>query len=298
MWAFDRSGNYEVRLSPGVVRLGMRLVRTGPDNPVIENAVSSAYAQETLARVFVALGEDEPPVSPGSGDRRGTSGDGGSEKSGGGKPGSGDGNSSEVAVGTEDPAPDGLPTVRVVYRSKHTTLKKPKETVHGYWLLDFGDGFRQRVDGNACLDTERYYAAPGTYSVRAESYCDDGRALYSKTWDVHVALAGETHRFACQSIAPLDVNVTLDGPAKWVTGKRAVFTVKASAKAPPNARVVSVKYDPGEVFGVIWERAGDFTVGCAASIIVQYVLEDAVVEVENTYVREVPVTVLTTGVTH
>ena len=32
-------------------------------------------------------------------------------------------------------------------------------------------------------------------------------------------------------------------------------------------------------------------------MIVQYSLEDALIKVENTYLKEVPVTVLTTGVT-
>jgi len=83
----------------------------------------------------------------------------------------------------------------------------------------------------------------------------------------------------------------------WVTGKVAVFSVGARVDLPRNAELIGVKFDPGEMFGVVWERAGDFVVGAAALVTVRYHLEDVAVEVENVYLKEVPVTVLTTGVT-
>ncbi len=101
----------------------------------------------------------------------------------------------------------------------------------------------------------------------------------------------------CQSVSPANVDVVLKGPEKWVTGKVAVFSVGAVIDLPSNAELVAIKFDPGETFGVIWERAGDFIVGAAVSIIVEYSLEDACIEIENVFLKEVPVTVLTTGVT-
>ncbi|MGI6632767.1 MAG: hypothetical protein ACOX5M_06905 [Bacillota bacterium] len=282
MWAFGRGGNYTVRLSPGTGSLGLRLIRTGPANPVLGRSVSSAYAEEVFVRVFVALSKEEiAPVEPPETD----------------PPGSGDEGVASPGDVEDDDLPDDIPTVRVVYRSKHTTLKKAKETVHKYWMLDFGDGTREKVDGMASLTVDHTYTAPGSYRVIAESYGDGDEPLYTKTWEVSAYMEGETHRFACQSIAPIKVEVILNGPRKWVTGKRAVFTAGANVELPPNAELVSLKIDPGETFGVIWERAGDFVVGCAASMIVQYSLEDALIKVENTYLKEVPVTVLTTGVT-
>ncbi len=121
--------------------------------------------------------------------------------------------------------------------------------------------------------------------------------MYRKTWLVSPVLSGETHRFECESVSPVNVDIVLTGPEKWVTGRVAVFSVGAKIDLPSNAELVSVRFDPGEMFGVIWERAGDFVVGAAASIIVKYSLEDACIQIENVFLKEVPVTVLTTGVT-
>jgi hypothetical protein len=288
MWGFDEGGTHVLRLTPGTTRLGFRLVRNGPLNPVMGNTVTSAFAQEEVVRVFVAPVElresGEVPPPPAAGEPQGP-------------PGSQGPIGPPTQSQTGDDLPEDIPIVRVVYRSKHTTLKKPKETAHDHWVLDFGDGSRETIQGEPSLSVDHTFQLPGHYEVTAESYAAGGESLYKKTWQASPVLAGETHRFSAQSIAPLKVNIVLNGPRTWVTGKPAVYSTGADIDLPPDAELVSVKFDPGEVFGVLWERAGDFVVGTAASIIVKYSLEDACVQVENTYLMEVPVTVLTTGVT-
>lgn len=326
MWGFHEGGTHVVRLSPGTASLGFRLVRNGPLNPVMGNTVASAFAQEKLARVYVAPlekaapepvdghsaqdpGEPSIPEGPEQSEDPARSGDltepGTHEPPG--EPGH-EGGSSGGGPGPTGPAgpPDGpgevdlppdLPTVRVVYRSKHTTLKKPKETVHHQWVLDYGDGSRETIQDQVSLTVDHTFESPGHYRVTAESYTSQGELLYRKTWETSVVLSGETHRYVCQSVGPIGVNIVLNGPKKWVTGKVAVYYAGADIDLPADAELVAVKFDPGEVFGVIWERAGDFVVGCACTVTVRYSLEDAGVEIENTYLMEVPVTVLTTGVT-
>lgn len=321
MWGFDRGGTYVLNLTPGTVRLGFRLVRSGPLNPVVGNTVTSAFAQEVLVRVFVSpSGEKTPeagegPAPPGAEAPLEPEGPPGTPES----PGQGGPSEPPTGVlppaespggghGTADPPglhpwweetdlPDDLPIVRVVYRSKHTTLKKPKETVHDHWVLDYGDGSGETVQGQVSLSVDHTFQSPGNYAVIAESYTGEGKLLYRKTWLVSPVLSGETHRFECESVSPVNVDIVLTGPEKWVTGRVAVFSVGAKIDLPSNAELVSVRFDPGEMFGVIWERAGDFVVGAAASIIVKYSLEDACIQIENVFLKEVPVTVLTTGVT-
>lgn len=316
MWGLDRGGNYTLLVSPDTVRLGFRLLRSGPLNPIEGNAVGSAFAREEVARVFAAWYRDEarPTETPESGARHpetpgtgsaGENGVPGDSPPDGPSGGGGDGElppppvpAEEAGLPAEEPGlPDDLPVVRVVYRSKHTTLKKPKETFHDHWVMDFGDGLRETVQGEVFLEKDHTFDTPGDYRVTAESYTGEGKLLYRKIWQVRVVLPGETHRFVCESIAPPEVEVTLNGPKMWVTGKVAVFSVGARVDLPRNAELIGVKFDPGEMFGVVWERAGDFVVGAAALVTVRYHLEDVAVEVENVYLKEVPVTVLTTGVT-
>lgn len=322
MRGFDRGGTHLVHLTPGTERLGFRLVRSGPPNPVAGNTVTSAFAQEVLVRVFVSASGGNAPETGEEGDPPGQEGPPEPEDppedpretqspGQGGLPGPEEeaelpdeppeelpgGFSGELPGDSPEELPEDLPTVRVVYRSKHTTLKKPKETFHDHWILDYGDELRETIPGHVSLAADHTFESPGSYSVTAESYTGEGKLLYRKTWHVSVVLSGETHRFECQSVAPVGVEIAVTGPKKWVTGKVAVFSVGAKIDLPPNAELVSVKFDPGEMFGVIWERAGDFIVGAAASIIVKYSLEDACIEIENVFLKEVPVTVLTTGVT-
>ena len=270
--------------------LGLRLVRSGPVNPVSGTSVGSAYSAEVRVEAVLELlpGADEKTDSA---------------MPGGGQDVSGNGDESQPAMPAVPESPDGsgpdlgYPLIRMVNRSKRTTHKEPKETYHEYWLLDFGDGTTQRIDANCDLTISHSFPKPGQFEVVAESYCGD-RKLLRRTWSVVVKGPDDaTRSFSCSSVARVVGSLDLGGPIMWVTGKPAVYAADFRIEAPDNVEVVSVKFDPGPKFAVVWERAGDFHVTCAATVTLRYLLEDATVSVENTYVRDVTVEVLTTGVT-
>jgi len=291
-------------------RMGFRLVRRSSLNPVLGNgSIQSCYEREVLAEgtYFVKpLEEGTTPFQESCG--TGTVGQpehGESTNLGGTRPEeTSDGwprfdEQGEVQTpSTEDPDDDSIPMVRVVYRSKHTTLLKPEETYHCRWEADFGDGSVETVEGQAVLRLEHFYVMPGSYQAVFTSYDNYGAVVFQKRETVKVETkAGERISFDLRSIPRLLVEIKLTGPQKWVTGKPALFSAGVLFQAPPWATVEEVRFDPGERFNVLWERAGDFTVSCALALKVRYQLEDKTVLVKNTYLKEVPVTVLTGSMT-
>ncbi len=274
-------GTYAIRCPTG--RIGLRLARTAPVNPVLGGTVGSAFAVETKVEALVSVLEAGPIAGePGPGPQ-------GPE---------GQDTEEDVPPKSAGDGTEGYPLVRVVNRSKQTTHKQAKETYHEFWVLDFGDGTAQRVDGCPLLEASHVFQAGGPYTVRAQSYDNRGDPLVSKEWQVKVAGADDASRkFSCRSIARPVARLTLTGPSMWVTGKPAAFSANLQVELPPGAEVVSIEYDPGSKFCVLWERAGDFQVSCAATARLRYLLEDDTLEVENTYVYASEVTVLTTGVT-
>jgi len=300
--AFAQGGTFAYTPAvPGGV-LGLRLVRSGPLNPVLAGTVGSAYATEIRVEGMISPGVDgspvselpatelPEPVSPEAPDPGGQPADGTAPPPPDTPPG-----------GTSDSDGDSdstYPLVRVVNRSKRTTHKQPRETYHEYWTLDFGDGTTQRIDGSPSLCVSHTFSRPGAYRVRAESYDARVERLLAKEWPVNVTGGTDaTRQFTCTSVARLRAEAVLTGPVMWVTGKPAVFAAALKFELPPHAEVLSVEYDPGPKFAVLWERAGGFQVSCAATVRLRYLLEDETVCVENTYVRDMQVEVLTTGVT-
>lgn len=266
-------GTYTLDASLG--RLGLRLARTGLLNPVQGTTVSSAYAAETRAEVAVSTAD--PGALPVAGEEP-----------------------EEVlpALTGSEPAMPGYPLVRVINRSKQTTHEQPKETYHGFWAIDYGDGDVQRVDGSPSLDVSHTFPREGSYRVEAQSFDNRGDPLLLRTWKLSVDGAKDAERqFSCRSIPRPNAELALTGPVMWVTGKPAVFSAELKLELPANAEVVSVEYDPGPKFCVLWERSGDFQVACAATVRLRYLLESETLTVENTYLSECTVSVLTTGVT-
>jgi len=266
--------------------LGLRLIRTGELNPVAAGTVGSAYAARTAVDATVSLRALASGILASEGAKSGAGvppapGQGGAEQ----RDLSGDG---DLAY----------PLVRVVNRSKRTTHKEPKERCHAYWTLDFGDGIAQRIDCNPVLAVSHEFPRPGTYTVRAQSFDGGGVLLLEREWQIRVADSTERLRaISCASVVPPQAHLSLTGPIMWVTGKPAVFTAGLQLDLPAHVEILSEKFDPAPKFAVIWERSGDFTVSCAATVKLRYSLGDEVLTLENTYVHEVPVTVLTTGVT-
>ena len=270
------AGTYTVDASLG--RVGLRLSRTGLLNPIQGRSVSSVYAVETRVDAVIgassagsaagaATGGSAPPKEPDSG-------------------------------AGEDPALSAYPLVRVINRSKRTTHKEPKETYHGSWVIDYGDGDVGQLNGYPELTLSHVFPREGSYRVRVESYDNRGDLLLEKTWNIAVTDGDSLEKeFSCRSIPRLDAELRLTGPAMWVTGKPAVFSAELNLGAGSGVEVVSVDYDPGPKFCVLWERSGDFQVSCAATVRLRYSVEGEIVTVQNTYLAETTVSVLTTGVT-
>ncbi len=297
-----RGGTFHVRLSLGSERVGIRLVRKEPVNPIISGGrVDSAFATETTQQAKVrGLGGSQGAGGAGTGSAgTGTAGTGsagtggtGSSGSSGGKPSTG------TTDGTGNPALPDIPLIRAVYRTKRTTLKEPKETYHRLWTLDFGDGDRKVIEDEPELCLEHEFRKPGDYRVNAISYDNNGKEILAKTWDITATEHDRVWLFQCLSIRRQPLDLVLEGPQKWITGKPAEYRAGTQMDLLSEVQLIGTTYDPGERFLVLWERAGDFSVSCAVTAQLEYQLEDRVITVKNTYLTTVPVTVLTTGVTY
>ncbi len=280
------------------VRVGIRLCRTGPMNPYSGGgSVGSAFAKEAVGSLvlLVLLREEGELSGPQAGDGETN----GSDGIWGGLPVLPQDIFLPVVNWPDQEAleDDGIPMIRVVYRSKRTTLKEPSETYHEYWLLDFGDGLTKMVQGEPKLNVSHVFRAAGKYSVNAISYDGSGKEILRRTWTVLATSDSFERAFECVSIVKPEIDVLLQGPQRWVSGQPAYFHVQIIMDIPPEAEVERVTFDPGQKFKVIWERSGDFLVSAAAVVKLRYRLEDKTVTVTNTYVQTVSVTVMTTGIT-
>ncbi len=271
--------------------IGVRFVRSDDLNPISKGSkVNSAFAKEISGQIKTRFtpGRNNPAANPNVQEEI---------SHGSGPNDSGNwGNMDPPIVLGDDWEPSDLPLVRVVYRNKQTTLKQPKQAYHDMWTIDFGDGQKQIIQGQPSLTLQHEYKKPGIYRASISSYDNDGKHIFTKVWDAKITDADKTWLFQCSSIAQQTASLVIQGPKKWVTGKPAEFRVSLTMDILPGVKVVSVVYDPGESFLVLWERAGDFEVSCAATVELEYMVEDKAVTVKNTYIETVPVIVLTTGV--
>ena len=289
-------------------RVGLRLTRIGNVNLYSpEGRVESVFEKELLCEAWASvdrvlsaiLDEQDWPAS-------------------GQVPGLGPGLVPEPGVNPEKPdtgfeagaeiylpgvpenpgAGEDIPAVRVVYRSKHTTLWNPQETYHSYWELDFGDGQVIICRGEPHLVFSHTFN-PGKYVVRAISYDNHQNVLLEADWKLEIAgERAERREFSCKSVIPPQVDLGLTGPLKWVTGKHALFSGKVRCLLPSEAKIIGVDYDPGESFHVLWERSGDFTVFWAVRLTMSYELEHKTIKIKNTYVTSQDVDVFAPGITH
>lgn len=302
--ALTQGGTWRLPLSEGDL-VGLRLAWTGPANPVTGGVVGSAYAQELKVPVMVAVAAgpvERPAGSPPAPGAPSGLPEPGSQAARPGEPAEADeAPASATLPGESSPEPqpgprDDVPLIRAVYRTKRTTLMNPEETYHERWAIDFGDGTTLEVQGSPTLAVSHTYAAQGAYQARAVSIGNRGEELVQEDWTVEAPSPGTVRQFSCVSIARVGADLALAGPKMWVTGKPANYEANLRLTLPPGVEVVSVEYDPGARFQVLWERAGDFTVSCAAVVKLRYLLLDEAVMVEDVFIREQTVNVLTTGV--
>lgn len=275
-------GTYTMDVPQGI--LGLRLARSGPQNPISGRSVTSAFLTEVVSQAGVGVAVESPShvagqPPPGAAAQAGLTG----EPQG------------AVAV---DPSLSGYPLIRVINRSKRTTHWEPKETYHSSWVIDCGDGHVQTIDGHPELTFSHVFPREGTYRVRAQSFDNHGEPLLEQVWNVTVGGGDDLNRtFTCRSMPRLSAVVEIKGPSMWVTGKPAVYSAELKMDPEAGIELVSVEYDPGPRFCVMWERSGDFQVSCAAKVRLRYFISGETLTVTNTYVTETTVEVLTTGVT-
>lgn len=195
--------------------------------------------------------------------------------------------------------PDDIPLIQVIRHSKLTTGKKEQRTFHSRWEWDFGDGEQMVDDDPTHIVTEvsHSFALPGTYRVRATSWANNGRALREMSWQVEILTGGEQRVFTAETIQEPQVEIIINGPDQWITGRPALFTVQAIVNQPPYTHNQQVQIYPAPRFQVVWARAGTFDVVVAVTVRQSYRFPNQSIFVSNTYLHKVPVKVLTTGVT-
>ncbi len=296
-----RGAEVDVMLKNRSYRVGLRLARLGAANPYTPGGkVESVFERELSCETWVSA----QAIVSGSPSEENSTGPGLDPEAGSGlnpaDPISGhDGPGNTDAPGSQEDSADNedIPSVRVVYRSKHTTLWKPHEVYHSYWELDFGDGEAVIVQGQPHLEISHTFSPSGLYTVRATSYDNHNNVLLEKGWNVEITgEEPEVREFSCTSVIRPEVELELAGPGKWVTGKHALFSGRVTWNLPDGAQVASVDCDPGETFHVLWERSGEFTVLWAVTLTIDYELEGRAIKVKNTYLTSMAVDVFTSGI--
>jgi hypothetical protein len=285
--------------------LGVRLTPDGAAGPAyltmgrhlgLEVCLPFAYSVSEEAQEKAAVGGEAEIARPAPPDDEARSAPGEKPETG---PGSRSGSRAETSLPGEAEI---IPTVKpplihVVRVTKLTTDKREDRTYHVRWEWDFGDEGRM-VDPDPAhtkVVVEHTYAVPGTYRVAAKSFAADGRLLRDLVWTPQVG--SEPVAFEAETIVEPDVTLALEGPAKWVTGRPARFTLKAVVSWPPRTRRQVIRAYPGWTFDVMWEKPGRFEVRAAVTIRQSYEFPDQRITVSNTYVTVVAVEVFTPGIT-
>ncbi|MDQ7794836.1 MAG: hypothetical protein RDU89_10575 [bacterium] len=177
---------------------------------------------------------------------------------------------------------------------KLMTLKKESRTYHVRWEWELGDG-RRVVDEDASSLVSTLtptYDSPGTYVVRAISFSNQGQILREQRWNVTLAPGVEAGpALRSETLSEPRVVLAVEGPAAWVVGRPARFTVRAWTEDPRFGKIVEVKADPGWAFEVVWESPGTYAVAAAVSVKVNYTLGGRSITITNTYLRGVKVDV-------
>ena len=107
----------------------------------------------------------------------------------------------------------------------------------------------------------------------------------------------KTAHWAPEENYRIPFSLELLGPKKWVTGKPAKFEASFQVQTPPGVTLETVSFDPAPKFAIVWKRAGDFKVGVAVKAKFRITLGSEEVRVTNVYYTEMPVSVLTLGIT-
>lgn len=206
------------------------------------------------------------------------------------------------ASGAEAGGGEQEPIIPVIRRSKQTARLQRYMKEHHYWEWEVGGATVHRdFSGNAVGTFTYRFDAPGTFEVKARSMADDDTVLREQLWSITVgaddAAAREEWEFTSYAPVPPTIDVNLEGPVMWVTGRPAQFHVTAHMAAPVYGRILETGVDPGPAFQVIWARPGPgFPVEAAVYAVVLYDYPDGSTQtVQFTEVEQTEVEVLALG---
>lgn len=213
-----------------------------------------------------------------------------------------EGGSHEIAAEPPEAAPppeepSEVPSIIVQRVTKHTTLKQEDVASHARWEWDFGDGtgFVDDDPSQTVSMVSKVFDDDGRYQVTAKSLDRDGKVLREMDWDVEVK-AGEDTSFTAETPLPPHVDIEIEGPLEWITGRPARFHLRATVVDPPQGHVVNVGFHPGEQFDVTWVRPGRYEVQGAVTVRVRYEFPERPVTLSHTYLQRAEVEVLATSV--
>ena len=206
-------------------------------------------------------------------------------------------------VEPEPLGPVATPVIHAINRNRQPVRLEQQVVAHQYWQWDFGDGnlHGDMAPGNVRVELEHTYARPGISAMTAVSWSAQGTELATWKWRVQVEprKVGQPHAFVATTVAPPEVQLKLEGPLAWVTGRAADYSLNSEIGSPPGsmttAQIASIY--PGSHFQTTWERPGTFLVNGAPALRLTYQDGTGARSVTNVYTVEQPVRVYATVMT-
>lgn len=192
--------------------------------------------------------------------------------------------------------------VRVTRPGQALTEMKEKREQHARWEWDFGDG-ESRLDSDpahTAVSLEKEFWAPGRYRVSASSYSDAGRLLRRLEWEVEVPVGSGlpfVATFTAETAVAPRVQININGPKEWVTGRVAEYAVEVNIVEPPFGQSEVTVIRPASKFGVVWDKPGVYQVRVAVAVKTTYRFPEGTVAVRNVFAATKSVEVCTTVVT-
>lgn len=187
-------------------------------------------------------------------------------------------------------APASVPAVPRIYathRDKETVSLMPQVTAHARWEWDFGDGTVLADDDPGHIESAVSHAfpGPGTYTVRAVSTAGDGQPLAEWAWEEAIGEDGEHSRtYTATTLPVVDVELRLEGPLAWVTGRPAEYRLSYTISPLPPGVIAELTYlYPGPAFEMVWQKPGTFTVTGALAVRITYDGGSGLWSVTNVY---------------
>ncbi len=161
------------------------------------------------------------------------------------------------------------PRIYATYQNKSTTLQRPDPHQHDHWIFRYG-GDREEIlrDPNHLAGDFRLTPKDQDQRVKVASISETGRTLREQDWTFEDEFENgeEEAVITYETSRALEPEIHLEGPVTWVTGRPATYEIRVEVEPPEEVENLSVHFDPGETFEVLWERPGRFTVTGAVNL--------------------------------